>query len=242
MIAERTSSAQELLTSLEVSAAKVGLLLNAKKTECLLLNEDSDHSTIRSIDGSDIKETEEFKYLGSYVVSSKKDFLTRKGQAWSACNKLHLIWQSDISRATKINLFKACVESILLYGAETWTMNKEFRDRLDGTYTRLLMRVQNLSWRNHPTKAQIYGCIPPISVVVAQRRLRFAGHCHRAKDQVISDILLWRLPCPSRGTRPLTFPDVLSRDTGLTVNELGVAMSNRDQCKQLVAQISRALK
>ena len=54
--------------------------------------------------------------------------------------------------------------------------------------------------------------------------------------------LLWRLPCPSRGTRPLTFPDVLSRDTGLTVNELGVAMSNRDQWKQLVSQISRALE
>ena len=117
--------ASKVLTSLEVSAAKVGLLLNAKKTECLLLNEDSDHPTIRSIDGCDIKETEEFKYLGSYVVSSKKDFQTRKGQAWSACNKLHRIWQSDISTATKINLFKACVESILLYGAETWTMNKE---------------------------------------------------------------------------------------------------------------------
>ena len=121
-------------------------------------------------------------------------------------------------------------------------MNKEFRDRLDGTYTRLLMRVQNLSWRNHPTKAQIYGGIPPISIVVAQRRLRFAGHCHRAKDQVISDILLWKLPCPSRGTRPLTFPDVLSRHTGLTVNELGAAMSNRDQWKQLVSLISRALE
>ena len=189
-MAEHISSAQELLTSLEVSAAKVGLLLNAKKTECLLLNEDSDHPTIRSINGSDIKETEEFKYLGPYVVSSRKDFLTRKGQAWSACNKLHLIWQSDISRATKINLFKACVESILLYGAETWTMNKELRDRLDGTYTRLLMRVQNLSWRNHPTKAQIYGGIPSISVVVAQRRLRFAGHCHRAKDHTVKSSVL----------------------------------------------------
>ena len=97
-------------------------------------------------------------------------------------------------------------------------MNKELQDRLDGTYTRLLMRVQNLSWRDHPTKAQIYGRLPPISVVVAQRRLRFAGHCYRAKDQLISDILLWRLPCPSRGTRPLTFPDVLRRDTGLIVN------------------------
>ena len=46
LIAEYISSAQELLTLLEVSAAKVGLfMLNAKKTECLPLNEVSDHPT-----------------------------------------------------------------------------------------------------------------------------------------------------------------------------------------------------
>ena len=56
------------------------------------------------------------------------------------------------------------------------------------------------------------------------------------------DILLWRLPCPSRETTPLTFPDVLSRDTGLIVNELGAAVSNRDQWKPLVSHISRALE
>ena len=78
-----------------------------------------------------------FKYLGSYVLDSKKDFLTRKGQAWIACNKLDVIWKSDITRATKIEFFRACVESILLYGAETWTLKKELQDRLDDTYTRL---------------------------------------------------------------------------------------------------------
>ena len=134
---------------------------------------------------------DDFKYLGSFVADSKKDFLTRKALAWSACNKLHNIWQSNISTATKLAFFRACVESVLLYGSETWTMKKELQDRLDGTYTRLLMRVQNISWTDHKTKNQIYGDgkIPPIFTVVAQCRLRFAGHCHRASDQIASDIL-----------------------------------------------------
>ena len=65
---------------------------------------------------------------------------------------------------------------------------------------------QNASWKNHPTKVEINGELPPtcISKTMAQRRARFAGHCFRAKDQVISDLLLWRLPCPRRGNRPLT--------------------------------------
>lgn len=31
------------------------------------------------------------------------------------------------------------------YGCETWTMRKALQDRIDGTYTRLLMRVPNIS-------------------------------------------------------------------------------------------------
>lgn len=66
-----------------------------------------------------------------------------------------------------------------------------------------------------------------ISKTVAQRRARFAGHCFRAKDQVISDPLLWRLPCPRRGKSPLIYPDTSSRDTGLILGELAQAMADR---------------
>ena len=138
--------------------------------------------------------------------------MTRKGQAWNACNRLHHIWQSNIPRATKLSFFRACVESILLYGSETWTMKKALRAQLDGTYTRLLMRVQNISWREHKTKAEIYGDIPPISTIVARRRTRFAGHCFRAKDQLISDVICLRLPCPTRGRRPMNYIDCIARD------------------------------
>ena len=164
------------------------------------MNEDSNHPSITSQDGSHIKEVKDYKYLGSYVEDSRKDFLARKGQAWNACNKLLTVWQSGISSSIKVSFFRACVESILLYGAETWTMKKELQDRLYGTYTRLLMCVKNISWKTHPTKEQIYGDLPPITTTVARRRAIFAGHCYRAKDQVISDILLWRLPQASRGT------------------------------------------
>ena len=73
--------------------------------------------------------------------------MVRKGLAWNACNKLHHIWQSGISNSTKLAFFRASVESILLVGAETWTMKSDLQERLDGTYmyTRLLMRVRNIS-------------------------------------------------------------------------------------------------
>ena len=68
--------AQDLLASLEDASAKVGLFLNSKKTDYISLNEDADHLTIFSKDGSQLSEVKDFKYLGSYVADSKKDFMT----------------------------------------------------------------------------------------------------------------------------------------------------------------------
>jgi len=37
------------------------------------------------------------------------------------------------------------IESILLYGSESWTLTKSLSKKLDGSYTRLLRKVQNVS-------------------------------------------------------------------------------------------------
>ena len=76
---------------------------------------------------------------------------------------------------------------------------------------------------------------------MVQRSARFAGHCFRTKDQVISDLLLWRLHCPRRGNRPLTYPDTLARGTGLILNELAQAMANRVLWCDIVPAISTAV-
>ncbi len=119
-------------------------------------------------------------------------------------------------------------------------MKKQLKQRLDGTYTRLLMRVQNISWREHKTKAEIYGSIPPISTTVAQRRARFAGHCYRAKEQVVSDLICWRLPCPNRGRRPLNYLDMVCNDVSQRVDDITTAMADKGFWKSLVACISAA--
>ena len=49
----------------------------------------------------------------------------------------------------------------------------------------------NKSWRQHPTKHQLYGHLPPIMKTIQVRRTRHAGHCWRSRDELISDVLLW---------------------------------------------------
>ena len=54
-----------------------------------------------------------------------------------------------------------------------------------------IITILNRSWRQHPTKQQLYGHIPPITKTIQIRRTRHARHCWRSRDELISDVLLW---------------------------------------------------
>ena len=87
----------------------------------------------------------------------------------------------------KCSFFQAAVVSILLYGCTTWTLTKWLKKKLDANYTRMLPAILNKSWRQHPTRHQLYGHLPPITKTIQVRQTR---HCWRSKDELISDVLL----------------------------------------------------
>ena len=95
---------------------------------------------IKTSTGTILEVVKDFKYLGSWTQSSLQNIKTRNALAWKACNKLTKIWKSNLPRSAKVKLFQATVESILLYGSETWTVTTKVRKMLDGCYTRLLMQ------------------------------------------------------------------------------------------------------
>ena len=102
-----------------------------------------------------------------------------------------MIWKSHLTDKMKRSFFQAVVVSILLYGCTTWTLTKRLEKKLDGNYTRMLRAILNKSWRQHPTKHQLYGHLPPITKTIQVRRTRHAGHCWRSRDELISDVLQW---------------------------------------------------
>ena len=111
---------------------------------------------------------------------------------------------------------------------------------LDGTYTNLLRRVQNIHWNQHPTKERIYGDLPPIPDTLRRRRLLFAGHCLRAENEIISSLLLWKENIPIRSRR-MTYPQMLSRDRGIGPEDPGNAMLDRDLWKTVAENIPAML-
>ena len=183
-----------------------------------------EESSISSVSGDIIERVDDFKYLGSYIADSRKDFHTRKGMAWSACIKLQKVWTSGISDRLKVKFFRACVEPVLLYGSETWTINQQFQKRLDGCYTRLLMKAKNINWKQHATLQQIYGDLPRVSAVLAQRRARLAGNRLLEWEHLRFWAGHFDPAALATSAMPLTVLDTAARDTGLELGDLRTAM------------------
>lgn len=238
LIAGSLSDAQALLSSIESAANCIGLYLNEKKTEYITINIQDQEFQMKTLNDKVLKCVDDYKYLGSYIRNSERDFTIRKGLAWSACNKMDKIWKSNLDRNLKINIFRVTIEPVLLYGSETWTLSTKQQRRLDGCYTRLLRRVQNLSWRNHPTLENIYGALPRISSTVKRRRVQFSGHCARASEELVSSFVLWKHHSSHKRSRKLTFPDIISRDTAIGKEDLPNAMLDREYWKGVVNSIS----
>ena len=139
----------------------------------------------------------------------------------------------------KHSFFQAAVVSILLYGCTTWTLTKRLERRLDGNYTRMLRAVLNKSWRQHPTRLQLYGHLPPITKTIQVRRTRHAGHCWRSKDELISDVLLWTPThgCARVGRPARTYIQQLCEDTGCNPEDLPEAMNDREKWRETVRDI-----
>ena len=151
---------------------------------------------------------------------------------------MNTIWKSNLPDSLKRDFFRSVVESVLLYGSSTWTLTKKMEKTIDGTYTRMLRAVLNVSWKSHPTKARLYGPLPPVSHTIRVRRLTFAGHCWRSKDEIVSDLILWhpKHGRASRGRPRKTFINQLLDDTQLQRDTIEAAM---EMCSKVLVQRNR---
>ena len=140
LLANAPAQAESLLHSLE--RAGIGLHVKAHKTEYMCFNQRGDISTLN---GSSLKLVDKFTYQGSSVSSTKTDFNTQLAKAWTANERLSVIWKSDLTDKIKRSFFQAAVVSILLYGCTTWTLTKRMEEKLDGNYTIMLRGILNNS-------------------------------------------------------------------------------------------------
>ena len=139
----------------------------------------------------------------------------------------------------KRSFFQAEVVSILLNDCTTWTLTKRMEKKLDGNFTRMLRAILNKTWRQYPTRHQLYSHLLPITKTIQVRRTRHAGHCWRSRDELISNVLLLTPTYgQSKAGRPArTYIQQLCEDTGCSPEDLPEAMNDREEWRERVRDI-----
>ena len=103
----------------------------------------------------------------------------------------------------------------------------------------MLRAILNKSWRQHPTRNQLYYHPPLITKNIRVKRTRHAEHCCRSRDEPISDLLLWT-PTYGRvkaGRPARTYIQRLCEDTGYSPKDLPEAMNDREKWRERVRDI-----
>jgi hypothetical protein len=178
----------------------------------------------------------DFCYLGSWIRTTDRDIQARIHAAFNAVDKLWRIWRSNLAPDLKRQLFKATIETVLLYGGEGWVLTVSQQRRLNGAYTRLLRKALDVPWHFHVTNAQLYASLKPPSTTIRQRRLRFTGHCFRHPDHLLASALFWSPPgtLVRGGHVRLQYPDQICADANLPQPQVQQAMLNREAWRKII--------
>ena len=127
LIANSENELQSLLDTVADESYKMGLELNAAKTECMVISKKERTPTCNiSCKGVNIQQTNQFKYLGFCITSEARcDIEIRKriAIAKDTFNKMSPILKNrNILMHTEIRTLKIYVWPILLYGCECGTI------------------------------------------------------------------------------------------------------------------------
>jgi len=187
------------LNRLNAEAGRVGLKINAQKTKMMRINQNSQEPFTIGAQGR-IEDVEEFTYLGAIVCKDgggMKDLKNRLSKARGAFIRLKKIWRSsNISRKTKLRLYKTLVVPVLVYGCETWKMNQRDSKMIDVFNNKCLRRILKVHWEEHVSTEELLerARSRPLSNEVKRRRWKMIGHILRQDRNNITNVAMTWAP------------------------------------------------
>ncbi|KAI8482551.1 hypothetical protein Bbelb_396990 [Branchiostoma belcheri] len=249
ILAEVVQVLKHALEAMNLETQPLGLMISWGKTKVQSLSDFQPPPAPPVIDSHEVEVVNKFNYLGSTITSdckSSADIRIRVARAATAMANLSKIWSDRrLSVHTKLRLYNSLhvVLSILLYGAEAWTLTSTQERHLDAFDAKCLRRILGIRWYDRVTNIALRRSTnqPPVSQKIRAARLRLFGHLARSSPPSEPARLLLE-PTPTNWTRPRGRPrqkwlDVLSSDlraAGYNLTTAWAAAQNRSAWRTLI--------
>ncbi|XP_025417940.1 uncharacterized protein LOC112688792 [Sipha flava] len=239
VIAKNEEELQRMLRCMEETLLnELSMKINAQKTKVLVCSRNNNITTrIHLQNNQEIKQVEEFAYLGSIISKdgrSKKEIVKRICQAKLAFNKKRGLFTSkSTSVRTRINLLMTNVWSIMLYGSETWTIAKAERRRIKAFEMRCFRRMLKISWTDMVSNEEVLERMSARRTLwssIKKRRNEWIGHVLRHGGLLGSIIEGCEEGKNARGIPRMKYMQQIIEDQGCTsYKETKRKASNREE-------------
>jgi hypothetical protein len=188
----------EMIRVLDHVTCEWGLTISIEKTKIVVFGGCLDDNRIpMMLRGEQIKEVDEFKYLGSVFTSDgtdTKDLDTRINKGWARFLRLKKeVWkQRGFNLNTKIHLYKLMVVPVILYGTESWVLTQTEEKKLEAAQMKMLRSILRIRWFHHASNTEVSNRAGVVMMKdhLRRGRLQWFGKVMRMTDDRLPKIVL----------------------------------------------------
>ena len=238
---------QHNVTILNRELKSSGLIINGKKTKCMILSREPLKQDIK-ISNEIIEQVDNYTYLGVKIASNcslKAEInqrITKANKVYSQLGQC-FIGKKELTTKTKTAIFNSVYCPTLMYASESWNLDASDKSRLQAAEMKFLRRSIGKTRRDKIRNTRIREQVKTQSLEtkIEQNQLRWYGHINRMEDnripkQILECKQIGKLP---RGRPRQTWEEKVSEiveKRGSNLKEAKRKTLDREQWRKFVWQ------
>jgi len=179
----------------------------------------------------------DFIFLGSKIIADgdcshkmkRRLLLGRKAMT----NLYYVLKTRDITLLTKVHIVKAMAFPVVMYGCESWILNKAKHQRIDTFELWYWRRLLRIPWTARSSNQSILKEINPeyysLEGLMLKLKLQYFGHLMQRADSLEKTLMLGKMEGRKRrGQQRMRFLDSITNSMDMSLNKL------RETVKEIV--------
>jgi hypothetical protein len=247
LLANSRDKLQLLLDKAVEESEKLGLKVNEKKTFCMVISNKKKAPECKIyIHGREIKQVDQFSFLGSLMTSdgkSDQEIKRRIAIAKTAFQSMkNVLTSKRMSVRARCRILKCYIWSTLTYGCETWTISKASQEKLEAAEMWFLRRMMKIPWTDKVSNEEVLIRTDTERLLmrtIRKRQMEFFGHVIR-KEALEQLVVGGKIEGKrSRGRPRVKYLESIRRNlkTDLTPNEIIHLASDRVRWRVVTADV-----